>query len=128
MSRTVKLDTFWRNSENRKYLDEMFEPLDSAPQNVKDSYAHYVNQIHNEKLKIQEKLGLSTRDFKLHEEMLIIAIQKLVVLISEGKLVIKDHHNKECKTYDEVSEWLKREVYKKRSIVNKKNQEDLLSE
>ena len=41
----IKLDTFWREPQNRIYLDDMYEPLPNAPKKVIDSYNHYKNQI-----------------------------------------------------------------------------------
>ena len=41
----IKLDTFWREPQNRIYLDDMYEPLPNAPKEVIDSYNRYKNQI-----------------------------------------------------------------------------------
>lgn len=45
----IKFDTFWRESQNRIYLDDMYEPLPNAPEDVIDSYNHYKNQIFDAK-------------------------------------------------------------------------------
>lgn len=34
----IKFDTFWRESQNRIYLDDMYELLPNAPKDVIDSY------------------------------------------------------------------------------------------
>lgn len=41
----IKFDTFWREPQNRIYLDEMYEPLPNAPKDVIDSYNRYKDQI-----------------------------------------------------------------------------------
>lgn len=41
----IKFDTFWRESQNRIYLDGMYEPLPNAPKDVIDSYNRYKDQI-----------------------------------------------------------------------------------
>lgn len=41
----IKFDTFWREPQNRIYLDEMYEPLPNVPKEVIDSYNRYKNQI-----------------------------------------------------------------------------------
>lgn len=41
----IKFDTFWRESQNRIYLDNMYEPLPNAPKDVIDSYNRYKDQI-----------------------------------------------------------------------------------
>ena len=35
----LKLDTFWREPENRIYLDDMYEPLPNAPIEIKIDFA-----------------------------------------------------------------------------------------
>lgn len=41
----IKFDTFWRESQNRIYLDDMYELLPNAPKDVIDSYNRYKDQI-----------------------------------------------------------------------------------
>ena len=41
----IKFDTFWREPQNRIYLDDMYEPLPNAPKEVIDSYNRYKDQI-----------------------------------------------------------------------------------
>ena len=48
----VKFDTFWRNPENKKYLNEWCEPKKDAPEKVKESYLRYKRQVEKEKKKI----------------------------------------------------------------------------
>lgn len=52
----VKFDTFWRNPENRKYLNEWHEPKEDAPESVKKSYLRYKSQVEKEKEKILNKV------------------------------------------------------------------------
>ena len=54
----IEFDTFWRESQNRIYLDDMYEPLPNAPKDVIDSYNRYKDQI------IQVKLNISKSIFK----------------------------------------------------------------
>ena len=54
----IKFDTFWRESQNRIYLDDMYEPLPNAPKEVIDSYNRYKDQI------IQVKRNISKSIFK----------------------------------------------------------------
>ena len=42
-----KFDTYWRNPENKIYLNEFKEPLPNAPLPVVLSYNHYLNQINS---------------------------------------------------------------------------------
>ena len=41
----IKLDTFWRETQNKVYLDNLYEPLPNAPKDVIDSYNRYKDQI-----------------------------------------------------------------------------------
>ena len=41
----LKLDTFWRESQNRIYLDDMYEPLPNAPIEIISSFNNYKFQI-----------------------------------------------------------------------------------
>jgi len=52
----IKFDTFWRESQNRIYLDDMYEPLPNVPKDVLDSYNRYKNQIFNAKQKISKSV------------------------------------------------------------------------
>lgn len=52
----IKLDTFWREPQNREYLDDMYEPLPNAPKDVIDSYNRYKNQISRMKQNISKSV------------------------------------------------------------------------
>lgn len=52
----IKLDTFWRESQNRIYLDDMYEPLPNAPKDVIDSYNRYKDQISQAKRNISKSI------------------------------------------------------------------------
>ena len=54
--RGLYLDTYWRDSENSIYLDDMKEPLPDAPLKVKNSYEHYKCQIEYLKRNIHNSL------------------------------------------------------------------------
>lgn len=51
-----KFDTFWRGSQNRIYLDNMYEPLPNAPKDVIDSYNRYKDQISQAKRNISKSI------------------------------------------------------------------------
>lgn len=50
----IKFDTFWRESQNRIYLDD--EPLPNAPKDVIDSYNRYKDQISQTKRNISKSI------------------------------------------------------------------------
>lgn len=52
----IKFDTFWRESQNRIYLDNMYEPLPNAPKDVIDSYNRYKDQISRAKRNISKSI------------------------------------------------------------------------
>lgn len=52
----IKLDIFWRESQNRIYLDDMYEPLPNAPKDVIDSYNRYKDQISQVKHNISKSI------------------------------------------------------------------------
>lgn len=52
----IKFDTFWRESQNRIYLDNMYEPLPNAPKDVIDSYNRYKDQISQTKRNISKSI------------------------------------------------------------------------
>lgn len=52
----IKLDTFWREPQNRIYLDEMYEPLPNVPKEVIDSYNRYKDQIRQVKQNILKSM------------------------------------------------------------------------
>ena len=52
----IKFDTFWRESQNRIYLDGMYEPLPNAPKDVIDSYNRYKDQISQAKRNISKSV------------------------------------------------------------------------
>ena len=52
----IKFDTFWRESQNRIYLDDMYEPLPNAPKDVIDSYNRYKDQISLTKRNISKSI------------------------------------------------------------------------
>lgn len=52
----IKLDTFWREPQNRVYLNNMYEPLLNAPKDVIDSYNRYKDQISQAKRNISKSI------------------------------------------------------------------------
>ena len=71
----IKFDTFWREPQNRIYLDDMYEPLPNLPKDVLDSYNRYKNQIFNAKQKISKSVFKSIwylRQFALKIELFVI--------------------------------------------------------
>lgn len=52
----IKFNTFWRESQNRIYLDDMYEPLPNAPKDVIDSYNRYKDQISHVKQNILKSM------------------------------------------------------------------------
>lgn len=52
----IKFDTFWREPQNRIYLDEMYEPLPNVPKEVIDSYNRYKDQISQAKRNISKSI------------------------------------------------------------------------
>lgn len=52
----IKFDTFWRESQNRIYLDDMCELLPNAPKDVIDSYNRYKDQISQAKRIISKSI------------------------------------------------------------------------
>lgn len=47
---------FWRESQNRIYLDDMYELLPNAPKDVIDSYNRYKDQISQAKRNISKSI------------------------------------------------------------------------
>lgn len=52
----IKFDTFWREPQNRIYLDEMYEPLPNVPKEVIGSYNRYKDQIRQVKQNILKSM------------------------------------------------------------------------
>lgn len=52
----IKFDTFWRESQNRIYLDDIYELLPNAPKDVIDSYNRYKDQISQAKRNISKSI------------------------------------------------------------------------
>lgn len=52
----IKLDTFWREPQNRVYLNNMYEPLPNAPKDVIDSHNRYKDQISQAKRNISKSI------------------------------------------------------------------------
>lgn len=52
----IKFDTFWRESQNRVYLNDMYELLPNAPKDVIDSYNRYKDQISQAKRNISKSI------------------------------------------------------------------------
>lgn len=52
----IKFDTFWRESQNRIYLDDMYELLPNVPKDVIDSYNRYKDQISQAKRNISKSI------------------------------------------------------------------------
>lgn len=48
----IKFDTFWREPQNRIYLDDLYEPLPNVPKEVIDNYNRYKDQIRQVKQNI----------------------------------------------------------------------------
>lgn len=70
----IKFDTFWRESQNRIYLDDMYEPLPNAPKDVIDSYNRYKDQISQAKRNISKSVFKSIwflRQFALKIELFV---------------------------------------------------------
>lgn len=71
----IKLDIFWRESQNRIYLDDMYEPLPNAPKDVIDSYNRYKDQISQVKHNISKSIFKGRwflRQFALRIELFVI--------------------------------------------------------
>lgn len=56
----IKFDTFWRESQNRIYLDNLYEPLPNIPKEVIDSYNRYKDQISQVKQNILKSIYKGT--------------------------------------------------------------------
>lgn len=52
----IKFDTFWREPQNRIYLDDLYEPLPNIPKEVIDSYNRYKDQIRQVKQNILKSI------------------------------------------------------------------------
>ena len=52
----IKFDTFWREPQNRVYLNDMYELLPNAPKDVIDSYNRYKDQISQAKRNISKSI------------------------------------------------------------------------
>lgn len=52
----IKLDTFWREPQNRIYLDDMYEPLPNAPIEIIVSFNKYKKQIQKIKTNISSHI------------------------------------------------------------------------
>lgn len=52
----IKFDTFWREPQNRVYLNDMSELLPNAPKDVIDSYNRYKDQISQAKRNISKSI------------------------------------------------------------------------
>lgn len=48
----IKFDTFWREPQNRIYLDDLYDPLPNVPKEVIDSHNRYKDQIRQVKQNI----------------------------------------------------------------------------
>lgn len=56
----IKFDTFWREPQNRIYLDDLYEPLPNIPKEVIDSYNRYKDQISQVKQNILKSIHKGT--------------------------------------------------------------------
>lgn len=56
----IKFDTFWREPQNRIYLDDLYEPLPNVPKEVIDSYNRYKDQISQAKQNILNSICKGT--------------------------------------------------------------------
>ena len=52
----IKLDTFWREPQNRIYLDDMYETLPNAPIEIIVSFNKYKKQIKKIKTNISNHI------------------------------------------------------------------------
>ena len=52
----IKFDTFWREPQNRVYLNDMYELLPNAPKDVIDRYNRYKDQISQAKRNILKSI------------------------------------------------------------------------
>lgn len=52
----IKFDTFWREPQNRVYLNDMYELLPNTPKDVIDSYNRYKDQISQAKRNISKSI------------------------------------------------------------------------
>lgn len=52
----IKFDTFWREPQNRVYLNDMYELLPNAPKDVIGSYNRYKDQISQAKRNISKSI------------------------------------------------------------------------
>lgn len=52
----IKFDTFWREPQNRVYLNDMYELLPNAPKDVIDSYNRYKDHISQAKQNILKSM------------------------------------------------------------------------
>lgn len=52
----IKFDTFWREPQNRVYLNDKYELLPNAPKDVIDSYNRYKDQISQAKRNISKSI------------------------------------------------------------------------
>lgn len=52
----IKFDTFWREPQNRVYLNDMYELFPNAPKDVIDSYNRYKDQISQAKRNISKSI------------------------------------------------------------------------
>lgn len=56
----IKFDTFWREPQNKIYLDDLYEPLPNIPKEVIDSYNRYKDQISQVKQNILKSIYKGT--------------------------------------------------------------------
>lgn len=56
----IKFDTFWREPQNRIYLDDLYEPLPNIPKEIIDSYNRYKDQISQVKQNILKSIYKGT--------------------------------------------------------------------
>lgn len=56
----IQFDTFWREPQNRIYLDDLYEPLPNVPKEVIDSYNRYKDQIRQVKQNILNSICKGT--------------------------------------------------------------------
>ena len=52
----IKFDTFWREPQNRVYLNDMYELLPNAPKDVIYCYNRYKDQISQAKRNISKSI------------------------------------------------------------------------
>lgn len=78
----IKFDTFWREPQNRVYLNDMYEPLPNAPKDVIDSYNRYKDQISQAKRNISKSIFKGLNCLYFFESYIKVKME----FITEGEM------------------------------------------